>query len=203
VTSRDGTVIGYRQAGRGLGVIVLHGGMQTAQNFMMLAGALADSFTVYVPDRRERGLSGPPGDHYGLGAECEDVAALAQVTGARSLFGLSLGAIIALQAALVLPMIRRVAVYEPPLSVNHSTPTHGVSRYDREVAQGKLDSAEAQDLPCLKQRHPNSGLRQRRDCALIFAGGRSRKVRGSYDPGLACDDLLAGRVRGCLGRPPG
>jgi pimeloyl-ACP methyl ester carboxylesterase len=67
---------------------------------------------VYVPDRRGRGLSGPPGDHYGLGAECEDVAALAQVTGARSLFGLSLGAIIALQAALVLPMIRRVAVYE-------------------------------------------------------------------------------------------
>jgi hypothetical protein len=46
-----------------------------------------------------------------------------------------------LQAALVLPAIRRVAVYEPPLSVNHSTPTGWVGRYDREVAAGRLGSA--------------------------------------------------------------
>src|ERR1035441_5946831 len=70
-----------------------------------------------------------------------DIDALAQPTGARSLFGLSSGALIALQAALVLPPIRRVAVYEPPLSVNHSTPTGWVARYDREVTQGRLGSA--------------------------------------------------------------
>ena len=57
--------------------------------------------------------------------------------GAAGLFGLSSGAIIALQVALVLPAIRRVAVYEPPLSVNHSTPTGWVGRYDREVAAGQ------------------------------------------------------------------
>lgn len=141
VTSGDGTVVGFRQVGRGPGVILLHGGMQAAQNLMRLAGALADAFTVYVPDRRGRGLSGPPGEHYGIDAECADVDALARATGAASLFGLSSGAIIALQAGLVLPAIRRVAVYEPPLSVNHSTPRGWVARYDREIAAGRLGSA--------------------------------------------------------------
>jgi hypothetical protein len=69
------------------------------------------------------------------------VDALARATGAASLFGLSSGAITALQAALVLPAIRRVAVYEPPLSVNYSTPTSWVARYEREVAAGRLGSA--------------------------------------------------------------
>ena len=141
MTSRDGTAIGYRQLGRGPGVIAVHGGMQAAQNLMKLARALADSFTIYLPDRRGRGLSGPPGDRYSLAAECEDIDALAQATGARGIFGLSSGAIIALQAALVLPAIGKAALYEPPLSVNGSTPTGWVARYDREVAQGKLASA--------------------------------------------------------------
>ena len=141
VTSRDGTIIGYRQVGHGPGVIAVHGGMQAAQNLMKLAWALADSFTVYLPDRRGRGLSGPPGSHYSLTTEGEDIAALAEATGARNIFGLSSGAIIALQAALVLPAIGKAALYEPPLSVNGSTPTGWAARYDREVAQGKLASA--------------------------------------------------------------
>jgi pimeloyl-ACP methyl ester carboxylesterase len=141
VTSRDGTAIGYRRLGHGPGVIAVHGGMQAAQNLMKLAEALVDSFTVYLPDRRGRGLSGPPGSHYNLAAECEDIDALARATGARNIFGLSSGAIIALQAALVLPAIGKAALYEPPLSVNGSTPTSWVARYDREVAQGKLASA--------------------------------------------------------------
>lgn len=141
VTSCDGTTIGYRRLGRGPGLIAVHGGMQAAQNLMKLAAALADSFTVYLPDRRGRGLSGPPGSHYSLAAECEDIDALAQATGARNIFGLSSGAIIALQAALVLPAIGKAALYEPPLSVSGSTPTGWVARYDREVAQGALGSA--------------------------------------------------------------
>lgn len=52
VVSADGTVIGYRQVGSGPGVILLHGSMLAAQDFMKLATALADDFTVTVPDRR-------------------------------------------------------------------------------------------------------------------------------------------------------
>ena len=107
VASRDGTVIGYRQVSQGPGIIAVHGGIQAAQNLMKLAHALADSFTVYLPDRRGRGLTGPPGRHYSLATECEDLSALAKATGAHNIFGLSPGAIIALQAPLVLPAIRK------------------------------------------------------------------------------------------------
>src|ERR1700682_887997 len=64
VVSKDGTTIGSRQLGRGPGLIVLHGAMESAQSHMQLAEALADTYTVYLPDRRGRGLSGPyrPGD---------------------------------------------------------------------------------------------------------------------------------------------
>jgi pimeloyl-ACP methyl ester carboxylesterase len=141
VTSQDGTTIGYRQLGEGPGIIAVHGGMQAGQNFMKLGGALADEFTVYLPDRRGRGLSGPPGDSYSLRAECEDIAALLTETGAHSVFGLSSGAIIALQSALTLPAIHRVALYEPPLSFNHSTPLDWETRFDRDVARGDLASA--------------------------------------------------------------
>src|SRR5438067_5501090 len=71
VTS-DGATIGYRQIGSGPGLILLHGGMQASQHYMRLAAALADAFTVYVPDRRGRGLSGPHGDQYSIAKECED-----------------------------------------------------------------------------------------------------------------------------------
>ena len=49
VTSRDGTTIGYRQMGRGPGLILLHGAMQAAQNFMRLATALSSSFSWTTP----------------------------------------------------------------------------------------------------------------------------------------------------------
>ena len=81
VASRDGTTIGYRKFGAGPGIVLVHGGAQAAQNFTRLAGALSDAFTVYVPDRRGRGRSGPPGEHYGLVAECEDVDAPLSSTG--------------------------------------------------------------------------------------------------------------------------
>ncbi len=141
VVSRDGTTIGYRQFGDGPGIIAVHGAAQAAQNFTKLAEALSDAFTVYVPDRRGRGQSGPPGDHYGLKSECEDLDALLSRTGSHNVFGLSSGAIISLQAALTLPAIRKAALYEPPLSINHSTPIDWLKRYDREIAEGKLGSA--------------------------------------------------------------
>jgi pimeloyl-ACP methyl ester carboxylesterase len=141
VTSADGTVIGYRQAGRGAPLVLLHGGMQTAQSFSQLAAALADDFSVYVPDRRGRGASGPNGPAYGVAREVEDLTALLAHTGAAGVFGLSSGAIIALRTALVTPGLRRLAIYEPPLSLDHSTYPAWVTRFDREVAAGDLAAA--------------------------------------------------------------
>jgi len=143
VVSRDGTTIGYRTLGEGPPLILVHGGLQSAQNFMKLASALSDAFTLHVVDRRGRGLSGPHGEAYNLTRECEDLHAVVSATSARYVFGLSSGALVVLQAALSVPTILRMALYEPPLSVNHSVPMDWLPRFDREIATGKTASALA------------------------------------------------------------
>jgi pimeloyl-ACP methyl ester carboxylesterase len=94
ITSEDGTTIGYRQLGHGPSVVLLHGIMESAQSHMQLAEGLADTFTVYLPDRRGRGLSGPQGSDYRLEKEVEDLDALLTKTGAHDVFGVSAGAIV-------------------------------------------------------------------------------------------------------------
>ena len=59
VRSNDGTPIGYYELGQGPGLILVHGAGQSSENLRTLARELSDAFTVYVPDRRGRGMSGP------------------------------------------------------------------------------------------------------------------------------------------------
>jgi pimeloyl-ACP methyl ester carboxylesterase len=141
VTSKDGTTIGYRQLGHGPGLVLLHGIMESAQSHTELAEELADEFTVYLPDRRGRGLSGPQGAGHGILKEVEDLEALLEKTGANRVFGVSAGAVICLQAALTLTAIERAAIFEPPLLVNGSVSTAFLSRFDEEMAEGKVAAA--------------------------------------------------------------
>ena len=127
--------------GTGPGLIILPAGMQASQHYMRLATALSDAFTLYVVDRRGRGLSGPHGDHYAMTKECEDLDALLAQTGAHFVFGHSSSALIALQAALTLSSVSKVAIYEPPLSLHGSISTAWIPTFDREIAEGKLASA--------------------------------------------------------------
>jgi len=86
-------------------------------------------------------MSGPCGTDHGLQKEIDDLSAVLEATGAQFVFGLSAGAVIAVEAALVLPGITRLALYEPPLSydgVSHST---WVPRYERELQAGNLGGA--------------------------------------------------------------
>jgi len=141
VTSKDGTTIGYRQLGHGPGIVLVQGAMGSAQNFMQLAGALSDTFTVYVPDRRGRGLSSLPySKDYSVQKDVEDLDALLAKTSACYVFGLSSGALISLQAALTLPAIHKVAIFEPPLFIN-GVPTAALPRLEKEIARGKLAAA--------------------------------------------------------------
>ena len=140
VTSRDGTTIGYRRVGDGPGLVVLHGAMESSGSHLQLAEALADSFTVYLPDRRGRGLSGPYPVAYSVRTDIEDMDALLAKTGAEYVFGVSSGALIWLHAALALPAIRRAAIFEPPLLIGGDS-TALMRRFDAEIAQGKVAAA--------------------------------------------------------------
>ncbi|WP_248963499.1 alpha/beta fold hydrolase [Sphaerisporangium perillae] len=141
VTSADGTTIGYRRLGRGPGVVLLHGAMESSHSHIELAEALSADFTCYLPDRRGRGLSGPQRKDHGLRAEVEDVAALLAESGAHLLFGVSAGAAITLRAALACPTVRRAVVFDPPLPVDGSLSTTWLERLDRETAEGKVAAA--------------------------------------------------------------
>ena len=115
VVSSDGTTIGYRCLGHGPSVILLHGGVNASQHMLKLGRALADAFTVYLPDRRGRGTSGPFGASYSISREDEDLAALIEQTGAECVFGPANGGLFALHGAIAVSRIRRVAAYEPLL----------------------------------------------------------------------------------------
>ncbi len=100
-------------------MVLVQGAMGTALNFMELAGALANTFTVYVPDRRGRGWSPLPYDKdYTIQKDVEDLDALFAKTNAQYIFGLNSGALISLQAPLTLPAIHKAVIYEPPLFVD-------------------------------------------------------------------------------------
>ena len=141
VISNDGTTIGYRQLGQGPGLVVLHGAMESAQSHMQLAEALADAYTVYLPDRRGRGLSGAYGASYSVKEDVDDMDALLKKTGAHYVFGVSSGAIISLEAALTLPAIQKAAIFEPPFMLNGLAAAAWLPRFDAEIAQGKIAAA--------------------------------------------------------------
>ena len=96
-------------------MILVQGAMGSAANYSELAAALACSFTVLMPNRRGRAMS--PHCYqlrHSVDQDVEDVGAVRDASGARFVFGLSSGAMIALQSARRLPSIEKAALYEPP-----------------------------------------------------------------------------------------
>lgn len=133
VTSKDGTAIGMRQMGHGPGVVIMHGGSLGSQHYMKLGTALADEFTVYLPDRRGRGMSGPYGPNYSIEREDEDLGAIISDTGAQCVFGAANGGLIALHASMTVPAIRKLAVFEPVVFVDQP----GLAEFKELVGRGQ------------------------------------------------------------------
>jgi len=184
VTSQDGTIIGYRQYGHGPGVLLLHGTASSGYNHRQLAEALADAFTVYVPDRRTLGLSGPYSKDYSIQKEVEDLDALLTKTGAHHVFGVSSGGIICLKAALTLPAIHKAAIYEPPLFIN-GVPTSVLTRFDKEMAHGKVAAALITGMKGAQMGPPIFNIMPRRLLELLTnmaMKSEDKKGSGGYVP---------------------
>jgi len=141
ITAADGARIGYRKIGAGPGMLLVHGALQSSLNFTDLARHLAGNFTVYIPDRRGRGLTDPYTEKDNLLTEANDICTLARQTGTTRLFGLSSGAIIVLQAALLEPALKKIALYEPPIPENETTFQKLFTQYEKAMSQRDLGRA--------------------------------------------------------------
>src|SRR2546421_7197857 len=123
VISKDGTPIAFDQSGQGPALILVASATATRLAEASLAAVLAPHFTVFAYDRRGRGESGDTVP-YAVEREVEDIDALINEAGGSAfVFGHSSGAVLALEAARLLPTkITKLAVYEPPFIIDDSRP---------------------------------------------------------------------------------
>jgi len=147
VISKDGTSIAFDQYGAGPVVILVDGALGYRKHWMneQLAAHLAHHFTVINYDRRGHGDSGDTLP-YAVEREIEDIDALIDAAGgAAYLYGLSSGAILALEAASKLPpKVKKLALYEPPFIIDDSRPplpADYVEHLNDLIAQGRRGTA--------------------------------------------------------------
>jgi pimeloyl-ACP methyl ester carboxylesterase len=122
VQSKDGTTIAYEKSGNGPAVILVDGAMcwRDSGPARPLAKLLEDQFTVYTYDRRGRGESTDT-QPYTVEREVEDLEALINAAGGSAfVYGISSGAVLALEAATCNLPIKKLALYEAPLIVEDS-----------------------------------------------------------------------------------
>ncbi|MFB7176552.1 alpha/beta fold hydrolase [Streptomyces sp. NPDC056257] len=130
--SSDGTVIACERHGAAGPTLVLVGGtLMTRVRHAPLASLLARDFGVVTYDRRGRGDSG---DHpvYDVQREVDDLdAVIERVGGPVLLFGMSSGAVLALEAVARGSAVSALALYEPPFVVDGSRPPLPADYLDR------------------------------------------------------------------------
>ena len=124
VTSADGTEIGVTRAGTGPSLILVDGALSYRE--MGVNGALAEElakrFTIFTYDRRGRGETSDR-EPWTLDREIEDLDAVIAEAGASAfVYGISSGAALALEAAVRLPGIAKLALFEAPFVVDDTRP---------------------------------------------------------------------------------
>ncbi len=147
VTSKDGTLIAFDQIGTGFPVILVTGalGVRGDSTKDEMVNALKPHFTVINYDRRGRGDSGDTAP-YASDREIEDIEALIDAVGGSAyLYGMSSGAILALETAAKLPnKVKKLAMYEPPFIIDDSRPPlpkDYVEQLNEAVADGRRGDA--------------------------------------------------------------
>jgi pimeloyl-ACP methyl ester carboxylesterase len=146
VRSKDGTAIAYDKQGKGSVVILVDGALCSRDMGPMpkLATLLSKDFTVINYDRRGRNESGDM-KPYAVEREIEDIDALIKESGGHAdVFGISSGAALALAAASKGLAIRKLAIYEPPFSVDkngHVPPLDSESQLKKLIAENNRSGA--------------------------------------------------------------
>ncbi|MFI5433632.1 alpha/beta fold hydrolase [Rhodococcus baikonurensis] len=145
ISSIDGTPLGIRHLGSGSPIVLVHGSVSTGESWIPVASFLAADHSVFVLDRRGRGLSGDAHD-YTVSTEAADIAAVvaraSEETGAPpTLLGHSYGAICTLEAVRVGLDVAALVLYEPPLPVDGPVAGNYLAPYAAAVAASDYDAA--------------------------------------------------------------
>jgi len=144
VTSKDGTKIAFEKAGHGPPVIIVSGALSSRELLgNELVDALSDRLTAYTYDRRGRGESTDE-KPYAVEREIEDIQALIRHAGpSASLYGVSSGAALALQAAAKLgpAEVPKLALYEPPYGQDGKAFAEQKQRIDELTRSGEPGEA--------------------------------------------------------------
>lgn len=115
VVAEDGTAVGCEVTGEGPPLVLVHGAASDARQWARVVPLLAPRLRVVAMDRRGRRRSGPIGPGHGLEVEGGDIAAVVTASGEPAhLLGHSSGARFALLAALRIPRLASLVLYEPP-----------------------------------------------------------------------------------------
>lgn len=151
VISKDGTTIAFDKLGKGPALILVGGAfeqraMDSETSQLAAQPSLSRHFTVYHYDRRGRGDSTDTLP-YAVEREVEDIEALIiEAGGTAFVSGISSGAILAMEAAILLgAQVRKLALYEPPYHV-HGQATGQIlqefrKQFNEAIAEGRRSDA--------------------------------------------------------------
>ena len=138
VRSNDGMRVPVWTSGRGRPLLIVHGTAGTHDTWEMMRAHLDDHFTVSIMDRRA--TSGDPSSPLEMNREFEDVAAVARsLDGDIAVLGHSSGALCALGAAPLIPNLRHLLLYEPPLNQGDHYPI-ALQKMQQLLKEGDIDA---------------------------------------------------------------
>jgi pimeloyl-ACP methyl ester carboxylesterase len=187
VRSKDGTLIPAWRSGRGCPLLLVHGAGADHSAWGPARPYLEAQFSVVAMDRRCS--FGDVLARYDLEREFEDVAAVAESLGPEvDVVGHSSGALCALGAAPLLTNLRRLILYEPPLTGDHWPALS--RRLDALQAQGDLEGIfetfflEAVRVPpsFIEARRAAPGWPQMLQSARFFPREVSALSRWRFEP---------------------
>ena len=132
-------------------IVVIGGAFLTALIYRPFSEALSrglgDGWAVDVYDRRGRGGSTPQPADYSMATEIADVRTIMDATGARNLFGHSLGGSVALNAVQQFTgtsyVPDKLAVYDAAVNIDGSIDTKWLDGFEEAVNNGKVGHALA------------------------------------------------------------
>lgn len=171
ISGFSGTSIQLTHLGDGPVVVLVHGTQSAAPAWLDVASRLADRYHCIVMNRRGRVPSGPSGPEYRIENEVADIHALIGHVGADvSLVGHSYGATLALLAALDLPGLRSLVLYEPAWPLSGPITGPDLNLIDRALQDADLDTAltlimsKTMHMPdaAIAQLHATAGWQQQR-----------------------------------------